>query len=228
MEFDEEEFYKFILNNNVVRFLEEPKTLSSGRKSHVYFDWRSIGEDAYLLDKLTDYIIAFTKSQGLEPDCFYGVPEGATKLGIITQYKWAKSSPNYGPGSHVLAMGRGKPKEHGMEKDRYFLGQPRGKTIIIEDVVTTGDSLLKTIDTLQKVGVEIIACFALTDRMELRDDGKSVDEVVKSKGIQYYALSNALELLPEAYKRLKPEEEIAKAIEEEFKEYGVKRLRLSE
>jgi len=44
----------------------------------------------FLSDKLSDYVMAFVEDSGLQPDCFYGVPEGATKLGIITQYKWAK------------------------------------------------------------------------------------------------------------------------------------------
>ena len=46
----------------------------------------SIAKDVFLLDKLTDFVVSFTKKLSLEPDCFYGVPEGATKLGILTQY----------------------------------------------------------------------------------------------------------------------------------------------
>ena len=224
--FDQEEFNKFILDNNVIGFFEKPIKLKSGRMSNWYVNWRNIAGDVFLLDKLTDYIIAFTEDLGLEPDCFYGVPEGATKIGILTQYKWARISLDYGPGSHVLSMGRGKPKDHGAPKDKYFVGQPKGKTIIIEDVTTTGGSLLKTIDNLVEAEVPIIAAFGLTNRMELRDDGQSVKASVESKGIPYHALSNALQLLPEVYKRLNPGEDIARAIEEEFERYGVEKLKL--
>jgi hypothetical protein len=62
--------------------------------------------------------------------------------------------------------------------------------------------------------------------MELRDDEQSVQAAVESKGVPYHALSNAFQLLPEAYKRLNPGENIAKAIEEEFERYGIEKLRL--
>lgn len=225
-DFNQEDFNRFVLDNGIVGFFEQPIKLKSGRMSNWYVNWRNVAEDVFLLDKLTDYVTAFTQNLGLEPDCFYGVPEGATKLGVLTQYKWAKESPDYTPHSHALPMGRGKPKDHGAPKDRYFVGEPRGKTIVLEDVTTTGGSLLTTIDSLTESEIPIIAALGLTNRMELRDDGQSVQEAVQSRKVPYHALSNALQLLPEAYKRLNPGERIARAIEEEFEKYGVEKLRL--
>lgn len=220
------EFNNFILENNVVGFFDKPVLLSSGRLSNWYVNWRTLVKDVFFTDQLSDYVLAFTRELGLEPKCFYGVPEGATKLGILTQYKWAKDSPNYAPHSHALAMGRGKLKEHGDPKDRYFVGEPKGETIVIEDVTTTGESLLNTIDILTKVGVPITAALSLTNRMELRDDGQSVKEAVESRGIPFYEMSNALQLLPLVYKKLDPEENIVRSIENEFKRYGVVELKL--
>lgn len=224
--FDQENFNQFILENNIIGFFEEPITLKSGRQSLWYINWRNIVEDVFLLDKLTDYILAFVQDLNLKPDCFYGVPEGATKLAIVIQYKFAKKSSNYGPGSHVLSMGRGKIKDHGDPKDRFFLGQPQGKVIILEDVTTTGNSLIETIDRLKELNIQIIAAISLTNRMELRDDRKSVKEAVEEKGISYFQMSNALELLPLVYQKLKPKEEIAEKIEEEFQKYGIQKLKL--
>ncbi|MEM2090033.1 MAG: hypothetical protein QXL88_03040 [Candidatus Pacearchaeota archaeon] len=223
--FDKEKFIEFILDNNIIGFFEKPIKLKSGRMSNWYVNWRIVTGDVYLLDQLANYIIAFTKDLGLKPDCFYGVPEGATKIAIITQYKWASGSENYGPHSHALPMGRAKPKNHGAPDDKYFIGAPRGKTIVLEDVATTGDSLLESINALSEQKVPIIAAFVLTDRMELKD-GKSVREIVSSKNVEYFALSNALELLPKAYNKLKPDKRIAKAIEEEFEKYGVEKIKL--
>lgn len=224
--FNQQEFNQFILANNIVGFFETPITLKSGRLSYWYVNWRNVAEDVFLSDQLADYIMAFVEDSGLQPDCFYGVPEGATKLGIIAQYKWVKNSPNYGPGSHVLAMGRGKPKEHGEPKDRFFLGLPKGKIVILEDVTTTGSSLLETIDNLKQVESQIIAAIGLTNRMELRNDRTSVKEAVEAKGVPYLQMSNALEILPLAYQKLKPREEIAKKVEEEFQEVGIEKLKL--
>jgi orotate phosphoribosyltransferase len=224
--FNQEKFNQFILEKKVVGFFEEPITLKSGRLSHWYVNWRNVAEDVYLSDKLSDYVMAFVEDLGLQPDCFYGVPEGTTKLGIITQYKWAKNSPNYGLGSHILPMGKKKPKDHGELKDRFFLGQPKGKTVILEDVTTTGSSLLETIDNLTQAKIQIIAAIGLTNRMELRDDGKSVKEAVEAKGVPYLQMSSALELLSLAYQKFKPSQEVAKKTEEYFQKYGIEKLKL--
>ncbi|HLD59464.1 MAG TPA: phosphoribosyltransferase family protein [Candidatus Bilamarchaeaceae archaeon] len=224
--FNQQEFNKFVIDNSIVGFFKEPIKLKSGRMSNWYVNWRNASEDVYLIDQVSDFVISFTKDKQLKPDCFYGVPEGATKLALLCQYKWAKNSPTYSKGSHVLPMGRGKPKEHGAPKDKYFVGAPKGNVIIVEDVTTTGGSLIKTIDELSELGVKIIAAFGLTNRMEKRDDGKSVEQAVKEKGVRYYNLSSALDLLPIVYKKEKPAEEIGKAIEEEFEKWGVKKLRI--
>ncbi len=235
-EFVQADFNRFIISNKVIGFFDKPITLKSGRQSFWYVNWRTVAEDVFLLDQLTDYVLAFTSSlqaQGKIPsnfECFYGVPEGATKLAVLAQYKLAKKSSNYGVGSHVLAMGRAKPKDHGAAKDKYFVGAPRGKTVVLEDVTTTGGSLLTTIDGLIDSEIPVIAAFGLTNRMEKRDDGKTVSKAIAEKVIggapvQYYHLSNALELLPEAARMLKPSKEILAHIEKEFSQYGEQPIR---
>jgi orotate phosphoribosyltransferase len=226
MSWDKSKFYSFLIENNVIGFFEKPLKLKSGRISYWYVNWRNISEDTYLIDELTDYLIDFVSSLELKPDCFYGVPEGATKLGIITQFKWAKVQSDYGQNVYKLSMGRSKPKEHGDPKDKYFLGIPNGKVIILEDVTTTGGSLLQTINYLKDIGVKIIAAIGLTNRNELRDDGKSVEQIILDKNIKYYSMSNAIELLPIIYNKLKPGDFIAKNIENYFKKYGIDEIKL--
>jgi len=223
--FNQEDFNKFILDNNLIDFLNHPIKLKSGRTSHLYVNWRI--NDVCLLDRVSDYIIAFTQDLGLNSDCFYGIPEGATRLGIITQYKWAKQSQNYKIGSHPFPMGRAAPKYHGMPKNKYFVGIPKGKVIVIEDVVSTSSSLLKTLDNLIEEKIPVISVLVLTDRMELRNNAKSVKQIVETKGISYYALSNALQLLPKISKKLKPNKNIAEAIEKEFEEFGIEKVKLT-
>lgn len=235
--FSQDRFNSFVLQNNIIGFFENPVTLKSGRSSSWYVNWRDVSEDVFLMDELLDFVLGFTLdllNQGKlkrEPRCFYGVPEGATKLGILTQYKWALESPDFGSGTHALAMGRGKPKDHGDPKDKYFVGQPRGETIILEDVTTTGGSLITTIKSLLAVEVPIVAAFGLTNRMEKRDDGKTVEDAIgefMSLGtkIPYFHLSSALDLLPKACQTAKPSQSILSSIENEFKLHGVREIRL--
>jgi len=215
-------FYDFIIKNKVVGFFNEPLTLKSGRKSYWYVNWRTVAEDVFLLDKVSDFLLSFVKHLNLKPDCFYGVPEGATKLGVITQYKWAFNDKNIKPGKYVLSMGRGKPKDHGELKDKYFLGIPKGKVLLVEDTTTTGSSMLKAIDDLVDNRVNIIAAIGLTNRNEIRDDGNTVEEAMKKKNVQYYAMSNAIDLIP----NLNPNPNVSKHIIEYFKKYGTREIKL--
>ncbi|VVB78350.1 Orotate phosphoribosyltransferase [uncultured archaeon] len=238
MRFNQKEFNNFIIDNDVVGFFDKEVTLASGRSSHWYVNWRKISNDVFLMDELSDYVINFVTSRGLKPNCFYGVPEGATKLGIITQFKWAKQSDFYDKGSHSLPMGRAKPKEHGDPKDRYFVGEPRGKIVCLEDVTTTGNSLIKSCQGLLELKSNrlIICAVGLTDRMEITGykespgiviEKTSVKNAMSLLDIRYESMSSAEELLELAVKKYKPNTEIIKSIEKEFEEYGIKPIKLA-
>lgn len=227
MEWDKKNFYNFIVENNLIGFFKEPVKLSSGRFSYWYVNWRNVAESVLLIDLLSDYVISFIKALGLEPECFYGVPEGASKLGIIVQFKWAKEQSDYEQNKYILSMGRAQPKDHGDPKDKYFLGIPQGKVVVLEDVTTTGGSLVGAIEKLKELNADIIAAIGLTNRNEKRDDGKSVEDIIKENGVPYYAMSDAIDLLPVIYKKVKPGKTIGKHVEEYFKNYGIKEFKLS-
>lgn len=225
--FDQDAFNRFVLEHNVYGFFPEAITLKSGRKSHFYANWRTVVEDVWLTEKLVEHLLSFVEAKSIAVDTFYGVPEGATKLGVLAQYTHAKRQSGYAMGSHVLAMGRAKPKEHGAPKDRFFVGTPRGKVVMIEDVTTTGGSTMTAVEGLKKAEIEISAIISLTNRMEKRDDGLSVAEAFKKIGVPFYQMSSALEILPQVYASQQPGEAIGKAIEGEFEEYGVDKINFS-
>ena len=96
--------------------------------------------------------------------------------------------------------------------------------IVLEDVTTTGGSLITTIKQLQERGKTVIAAYGLTNRNEKRDDGKSVEEAILELGVTYHALSDALQLLPLAAQRLRIDRAILDKVEAEFQQYGVQPL----
>ncbi len=183
--FDQDQFYQFIIDNEVIHFGEWPVVMNSGVESHLYVNWRTITNDVFLLDQLTDYVLAFASDLQLNPDCFYGVPEGATKVGLFSQYKMAQQSSTYGKGSHVLAMGRGKAKDHGEDANLQFIGKPVGRTVVLEDVTTTGSSLITAVDSLQQAGVNVTAALGLTNRMLKTTDGGTVATTLLGNGVPY-------------------------------------------
>ncbi|MFX1499145.1 MAG: hypothetical protein ACFFBH_16635, partial [Promethearchaeota archaeon] len=134
------------------------------------------------------------------------------------QFKWAKKNPNYGPAKFVLSMGRGKIKDHGEIKDQMYLGVPKGRVIILEDVTTTGESLVQCIEGLQNNKVNVVAAISLTNRNEIRDDGKTVEEVVNEKRVKYYSMSLFTDLIP----KLNLPKNILSLVENYFKKYGAK------
>jgi orotate phosphoribosyltransferase len=212
-------FQDFILDHGIIGFFEQPIVLKSGRSSHFYVNWRKASNDAFLLDQVTEYLVKFMQSQNLSCDTLYGVPEGATKTAVIAALKLARSSSNFAVGSHVIAMGRAKPKTHGDPADRYFIGQPSGQTFVLEDTVTTGLSLFACLDQLLEAGIKVKGVICLTDRCEQRDDGLSAREYLNKRyggSISYYAMSEAPELLREAIKRQRPEQSVREAIANEL------------
>ncbi|MCK5125120.1 MAG: hypothetical protein KAR42_02595 [candidate division Zixibacteria bacterium] len=225
-EFNQDEFNTFTSENNVYGFFSEAITLKSGRKSHFYANWRNVVEDVYLTEILVNFVISFVRDNDIDVDTFYGVPEGATKLGILTQFFWAKNQDNYGKGSHALSMGRAKPKEHGAPKDRYFVGLPQGRVVLLEDVTTTGGSSLNSLDSLRDAGIDVVAVISLTNRMEKRNDGLSVKDAFAKRKVPFYNMSSALDLLPVVFNKVHDGEEIGLAIEAEFDKYGVSSIKL--
>ncbi|HXF91044.1 MAG TPA: phosphoribosyltransferase family protein [Candidatus Nitrosotenuis sp.] len=192
MIFDQKAFVDFIFHHKIIHVLKSPIKLKSGIHSHIYINWRTIAHDVLTLDHLTDFILSFVSEHKLQPDCFFGVPEGATKLGLITSYKFATRSQHYGPDSHFLSMGRGHPKEHGQLEDRYFIGNPSGRRVIVlEDVTTTGGSLLKSVDQLLACGADVIAALTLTNR---HPNPEGLSQLFLNK-CPFYSLSTLSDLL---------------------------------
>ena len=198
--FNQDAFNDFVIKNKVIGVFDKPITLKSGRQSYWYVNWRTVAENVRLIDHLSDYVLWFVdalRSSGRLkdcPNCFYGVPEGATKIGLFSQFKYAlRFSNREQEDMQMLPMGRGKAKDHGSASDRFFLGQPKGRVVIIEDVTTTGGSLIEEIERLLLLdGVQIIAAIGLTNRME-----SNVEQRISEKfSIPYYAMSDALDLLP--------------------------------
>lgn len=222
--FSQKKFNQFILDHGIIGFFPEEITLVSGRKSSWYVNWRTIASDVYLIDQLSDFVLGYIASQNISLDCFYGTPDGATKLAVLCQYKYAKSQKDYGEKPYVLAMGRKTPKEHGKPEDRFFVGAPKGRVVIMEDVTTTGGSLLKSVQMLLETGVEVVASLALTDRNQIMDDGRHVREELSALGVQHYSMSNALELLPLLIKKENIDSTMKAAVITEFQQYGEKEI----
>ena len=84
---------------------------------------------------------------------------------------------------------RKKPKGHGT--NAYLEGKPlppQGKVVVLEDVVTTGQSALFAVEQLQAAGYEVSQILAIIDREQ---GGK---ELYEKQGIPFQALFSIREV----------------------------------
>ena len=164
-------------------------------------------------------------SRNLQCDYVYGVPAGITGLATIVNYKRGMA----GNPDHPVVIGREKPKEHGDPKDRYFIGPVnRGdRVVVVEDVTTTGGSMLATLDSLAEAGIEIVGVVSIVDRMEIRDDGKTVAQCVEGKGSKYCSMTDANQLLPLAIAKYGPDAEFLRKFAEKYNEVAIVKIHVN-
>ena len=113
-------------------------------------------------------------------------------------------------------MGRQRPKEHGHPDDRFFVGAPDGKILLIEDVATTGISMINFINRLYEANKTIVAAISLTNRMDTNHDNKTVSDLMKELGIPYYSLSNGKELLQTLIEKKELSSELQTSLQNEI------------
>lgn len=221
--FRKDEFENFLLDLEAARFLDKPVTLRSGRPSYYYVNCRSLTDTIRRKDRLMEFMMAFITDRDIDPDYFLGVPEGATKMALALNDHRAKVRGDERYLDAPWVQMRSKPKEgHGSPRDRYFLGAVKegDKVAVLEDVLTTGDSLLDRLVQLQEAGLKVECAIGLVNRRERRGDGSSVEEALESRGVRLECLTDSRSLLLRARDRFRPGDDILKKVQQEVAQYG--------
>ncbi len=126
-------------------------TLKSGQISPIYVDLRPIISRPGLLRKMSESIWAAHKAPA---EFICGVPY--TALPIATCISLKENIP--------MVMRRKEAKDYGTKKMVEGLFKTGDSCIIIEDVVTTGMSILETIKDLEAVGLKVTEVLSFLDR----------------------------------------------------------------
>jgi orotate phosphoribosyltransferase len=77
---------------------------------------------------------------------------------------------------------RTKPKDHGTQRSIEGNLKPGSRVVIVDDVVTTGTSVIKAVDEVRKLNCEIVLLVALVDRL------RGAGELFQSQGFPYKAV----------------------------------------
>lgn len=124
----------------------------SGQKSNTYIDFRS----AFSFSDLWEMIIlqVLKRIKNLDFDLICGVPTGAIPLASIIALRTRKP----------LIMCRSEPKKHGLSKMVEGVYERGDRVLLVEDVVTTGFSLLCIADILRQEGLKVKDAICLLNR----------------------------------------------------------------
>lgn len=133
--------------------------LTSGKMSPYYIDCKNVSldaEGAFLIGEAIFDRIKFLPVEGVG-GMTLGADPIATAVSVISFLK-KKPIPAF--------IVRKEPKQHGSSRQVEGRLPPGAKLVMVEDVVTTGGSTLRTIDVLRKEGYTVLKLFALVDRLE--------------------------------------------------------------
>ena len=125
-------------------------TLKSGEKSNTYVDLKSIISFPKFHEEIANKICRKIKT----PDLICGLPYGAIPIASIISIK--KQIP--------LILIRKEQKDYGLKKLIEGNYKEKQKVVLIEDVVTTGSSILKYAELIENENLEICQIISILSR----------------------------------------------------------------
>jgi len=128
--------------------------LKSGTFSDFYIDFRQALSIPELWEKIVVQVLE--KVRPLDFDLVCGVPTGAIPLAAIIALQCRKP----------LLLCRKEAKEHGKKKQVEGIYQPGQKCLVVEDVITSGGSVMNTVATLQEHKLCVNDIFTLANRSD--------------------------------------------------------------
>ncbi len=151
------ELLKFIQDKAVIR---GKRKLASGKESNFYIDGKQVTLDAKGLF-LTAKVI-YNMVHSVHADAIGGPTLGADPIAAAVALLSSQSG-------HPLKafIVRKAAKEHGTEKMIEGPALQEGdKVVMVEDVITTGGSVLKAIQEVEKTKARVVKVICLVDRHE--------------------------------------------------------------
>jgi orotate phosphoribosyltransferase len=148
-------------------------TLASGQKSPFYVDCRSLM--AHPASRRLVGQLAYDALAGIEIDCLGGLEIGAISIATtISDYCYG-ATPRRNWGTFVV---RKQAKDHGLGKLIEGAVRSGDRALIVDDVLTSGGSLLKAIAAARQAGLVVNQALVIVDRKEQDGRARVVQEGV--------------------------------------------------
>ena len=164
-----------LLQVNAVKLnLKEPFTWASGWKSPIYCDNRRILSFPFIRDYIKSELCNVVFEKFPDAELLAGVATAGIAWGAMTADQLKL------PYIYV----RPKPKEHGLGNQIEGFYENGQKTIVIEDLVSTGKSSLQVVDVLKAAGLNVVGMVSI-----FTYDFPVASAAFKDAGLEYYSLT---------------------------------------
>lgn len=194
------EFASFLYKNEVIKFGEF--TLASGKKSPYYIDLRLVPSNPHIFRKMIKTLQAdISENIGLDSiDAIVSVPTGGLVIASALAFEIVKP----------LIYVRNKPKDYGTSKSVEGKIWPGMKVLMIDDVATTGGSVINAIKLLKSQDIEIRDAYVMVNRLE------GADEALKIEGVKIHNITDILEISKSLYEEKLIDEKILSSVKQQI------------
>jgi orotate phosphoribosyltransferase len=172
------EFATFLHQNGIIKFGDF--TLASGKKSSYYVDLRLVPSYPIEFRKMVKYLEnEIGQDIGLDNfDSIVSVPTGGLVIASALAIETVKP----------LIYVRSKPKDYGTSKTVEGKIHDDMKVVMIDDVATTGGSVVNAIKSLKEVNITVKDAYVIVNRME------GADEALLELGVKMHSILNILQI----------------------------------
>ncbi len=177
------EFATFLHEKGAIKFGDF--TLASGKKSSYYIDLRLVPSFPHQFRKMVKHLQNdIIENIGLENfDSLVSVPTGGLVIASALAIETVKP----------LIYVRSKPKDYGTSKLIEGSISKDMKVLMIDDVATSGDSVVNAIKDLKQEGVTITDAYVIVNRME------GASQALELEGVKMHQLTDIMEITTNLY-----------------------------
>ncbi|MCV0412047.1 orotate phosphoribosyltransferase [Nitrosarchaeum sp.] len=194
------EFATFLMQKEIIKFGDF--TLASGKKSSYYVDLRLVSSYPHqfrtMVKKLQNNI---AEDIGLDSfDSLVSVPTGGLIIASALAIETVKP----------LIYVRSKPKDYGTTKSVEGQIHKGMRVVMIDDVATTGGSVVNAIKSLKDASITIEDVYVIVNRME------GADEALKELGVKLHSLTNIMQITQALHEQKFIEDDILEKVRKQI------------
>ncbi|MGY5151058.1 MAG: orotate phosphoribosyltransferase [Candidatus Nitrosopumilus sp. bin_6a] len=194
------EFATFLHQKGIIKFGDF--TLASGKHSSYYVDLRLVPSYPIEFRKMVKYLEnQIVEDVGLDNfDSIVSVPTGGLVIASALAIETVKP----------LIYVRSKPKDYGTSKSVEGKIHDNMKVLMIDDVATTGGSVVNAIKSLKEANISVKDAYVIVNRME------GADEALLELGVKMHSILNILQITESLFEQNLIDENVLEKVKKQI------------